>query len=281
MEIGKYNVLKVNRRTDNGLYLLDEQTGEEVLLPNKFVSDKMEEGTRGKAFVYRDSEDRPVATTQKPLVTAYEAAYLTVKEQSPIGAFLDWGLDKDLLLPFSEQKSSINPGARVLVFVYVDRANGRIVATENLNKFINNKEVNLQKDQEVSMMVADKNQIGYRVIIENRNWGMIYDNEIFTPVKSGDYLTGFIKKLREDGKIDVALQKQGIVVADDVREVILQKLRDNNGQLNLSDHSTPDEIYAALGISKKNFKKAIGMLYKEKKIQIGEGDIRLAKSNKG
>lgn len=274
MEIGKYNVLKVNRRTDNGLYLLDETSGEEVLLPNKFVNDKMVEGTKGKVFVYKDSEDRPVATKQIPLVITDEAAYLTIKEVSPIGAFLDWGLDKDLLLPFSEQKNSLAAGGKVLVYVYLDRATNRIVATENLNKFIKNREVQLKKDDEVDLLIGPKVDKGYKVIINNMHWGMIYDNEIFNPVQSGQHVKGFVKKLREDGKIDIALQKQGLVVADDAREIILEKLQAAGGKLELSDSSTPEEIYAALGISKKNFKKAIGMLYKEKKITIGEKDIR-------
>lgn len=276
MEIGKYNVLKVNRRTDNGLYLLDETSGEEVLLPNKFVNDKMVEGTKGKVFVYKDSEDRPVATKQIPLVITDEAAYLTIKEVSPIGAFLDWGLDKDLLLPFSEQKNSLTAGGKVLVYVYLDRATDRIVATENLNKFVKNREVQLKKDDEVDLLIGPKVDKGYKVIINNRHWGMVYDNEIFNPVQSGQHVKGFVKKLREDGKIDIALQKQGLVVADDARELILEKLQAAGGKLELSDSSTPEEIYATLGISKKNFKKAIGMLYKEKKITIGEKDIRTA-----
>ncbi len=280
MEIGKYNVLKVNRRTDNGLYLLDEASGEEVLLPNKFVNDKMVEGTKGKVFVYKDSEDRPVATKQIPLVITDEAAYLTIKEVSPIGAFLDWGLDKDLLLPFSEQKNSLTAGGKVLVYVYLDRATNRIVATENLNKFIKNREVQLKKDDEVNLLIGPKVDKGYKVIINNMHWGMIYDNEIFNPVQSGQHVKGFVKKLREDGKVDIALQKQGLVVADDARELILEKLHAAGGKLELSDSSTPEEIYAALGISKKNFKKAIGMLYKEKKIAIGENDIS-ALRNKG
>lgn len=275
MEIGKYNILKVNRRTDNGIYLLDEQNGQEVLLPNKFVNDKMVEGTWGKVFVYRDSEDRIVATKQIPLAIVGEVAYLTVKEVSPIGAFLDWGLDKDLLLPFSEQNVEAKAGDKVFVYVYLDRANQRIVASEDIGKFIRNIDVQVKVGDEVDLLVGPKHDRGYRVIINQMYRGILYDNEIFKPIASGERVKGYIKKLRDDGKIDVALQKQGIIVADDARELILEKLKQNGGKLPLSDSSSPEEIYAALGLSKKNFKKAIGMLYKEKKIEIGENFIKL------
>lgn len=276
MEVGKYNVLKVNRRTDNGIYLIDE-VGEEVLLPNKFVNDKMVEGTLGRVFVYTDSEDRNVATTQKPKAVIDEAVYLEVKQVTPIGAFLDWGLDKDLLLPFSEQKQRAQVGEKVLVYVYLDRATNRIVATANLNKFIKNREIKFYPNTEVDIMICDETDTGIKVIVNGKHWGILYRNEIFGEVEKGAHMKAFVKKVREDMKIDVALQKQGLVAAQDFSKLILEKLAANKGVLNLTDGSTAEEIHAALGISKKNFKKAVGMLYKQKKILLKDNRIELKK----
>jgi len=276
MEVGKYNVLKVKRRTDNGIYLVDE-AGEEVLLPNKFVNDKMVEGTLGRVFVYTDSEDRNVATTQKPKAVIDEAVYLEVKQVTPIGAFLDWGLDKDLLLPFSEQKQRAQVGEKVLVYVYLDRATNRIVATANLNKFIKNREIKFYPNTEVDIMVCDETDTGIKVIVNGKHWGILYRNEIFGEVEKGLHMKAFVKKVREDMKIDVALQKQGLVAAQDFSKLILEKLAANKGVLNLTDDSTAEEIHAALGINKKNFKKAVGMLYKQKKILLKDNRIELRK----
>lgn len=275
MEIGQFNILTVKRRAPNGVYLGEDGSEQEVLLPKKFVNDKMVEGTKGRVFIYADSEDRPIATTQKPYAVAGEVACLAVKDVTPIGAFLDWGLDKDLFLPFAEQKGTLVPGQKWAVYVYVDRANGRIVATQNLHKFIKNREVDLKEHQEVEIVVVEETPIGFKVVINNKHWGMFYKNETFETVAVGDKRTAWIKRFREEGKIDVALQKQGLAAAGDAREVILEKLRASNGKLMLSDKSSPEEIYAQLNLSKKNFKKAIGMLYKEMKIVIEPDYIRL------
>ncbi|MCW5907131.1 MAG: RNA-binding protein [Chitinophagales bacterium] len=276
MFIGKYNILQVKRQTDNGIYLTDE-AGNEVLLPKKFVTDKMKEGTLGKVFVYTDSEDRPVATTQQPKVTVDEVAYLTVKQATNTGAFLDWGLDKDLLLPFSEQKKHVEAGEMVLVYAYLDKATNRVVATANLNKFIKNRDVKFYPNTEVEIFVCDETEAGFKVIVNGKHWGMLYRNEIFGKVTQGERMKAFVKKVRDDSKIDVALQKQGLTAAQDFTQLILTKLAECGGKLALSDDSTPEEIYAALGISKKNFKKATGMLYKQKKILLENGRILLKK----
>ncbi len=275
MEIGQYNVLTVKRREPNGVYLSEDGSDKEVLLPKKFVNDKMVEGTKGRVFLYADSEDRLIATTQKPLAVAGEVACLVVKDVTPIGAFLDWGLDKDLFLPFAEQKGTLVSGQKWAVYVYVDRANGRIVATQNLQKFIKNREVNLKEHDEVEIVVVEETEVGFKVVINNRHWGMFYKNETFEPVQVGDKRIAYVKRFREDGKIDVALQKQGLAAAGDARELILDKLRAGDGKLMLSDKSSPEEIYALLQLSKKNFKKAIGMLYKEQKIVIEPDHIHL------
>ncbi len=277
LNFGKYNTLTISRRTDNGFYLIDnnERVQEEVLLPKKFITPEMSEGQGLIVFVYKDSEDRPVATTQTPKAIVNEAAYLLVKEVTGLGAFLDWGLDKDLFLPFREQAEHVVAGRHYLVYVYFDYASKRIAATTNINKFIKNRDIKLKPNEEVDLLITYENEVGVRVIINQKHWGILFKNEIFGTIEKGSHIRGFIKKIREDGKIDVALQKQGIDAAKDIKEVLLQKLKENKGKLNLSDNSPPEQIYQTLGISKKNFKKAAGMLYKEGKIELGEGNIRL------
>ncbi|HWB62772.1 MAG TPA: S1-like domain-containing RNA-binding protein [Chitinophagales bacterium] len=278
LQFGQYNKLQISRKTDNGFYLSEtegEGVLEEVLLPNKFITAEMKEGQTLHVFVYKDSEDRPVATTQIPKAIVGEAEYLTVKQLTSIGAFLDWGLDKDLLLPFREQSGNLREGEKCLVFVYFDFASKRIAATNNLNKFIKNREVTLKTNDEVSLLICDETEIGFKVIINNKHWGMLYKNEIFGKVTTGELAKGFIKKLREDGKIDVALQKQGIKAAKDTKDVLLEKLKENGGVLQVSDSSGPEVIYQLLGISKKNFKKAAGMLLKAGLINIGDDRITL------
>jgi predicted RNA-binding protein (virulence factor B family) len=278
LQFGKYNTLQVSRKTDNGFYLCEtggEGVLEEVLLPNKFVTPQMKEGQVLTVFVYKDSEDRPIATTQTPKALVNEAAYLNVKDVTRVGAFLDWGLDKDLFLPFREQSEPVQVGYTVLVYVYFDFTSKRVVATANLNKFIKNREVELAPNQEVDIMVCYENEIGIRVIINQKHWGILFKNEVFTKLEKGTHLKAYIKKIREDGKIDVSLQKQGVQGAKDVKAVLLQKLKENNGKLLLSDNTPPEQIHAVLGISKKNFKKAVGMLYKEGKIELFDNHIQL------
>ena len=248
---------------------------EEVLLPKKFAIPGMKEGKEVTVFVYKDSEDRPVATTQTPLVTVGQAAYLTVKQQTSVGAFLDWGLDKDLFLPFREQSEPVVVGEKYLIWVYFDFASKRIVATSNINKFIKNREVDLKPNEEVDLMICYDNEVGTRVIINQKHWGILFKNEVFQKLEKGEHVKGFVKKVREDGKIDVALQKQGLDAAKDIKEILLQKLKENGGSIKLNDDSPPEMVHEILGISKKNFKKAVGMLYKEAKIELTDNYIKL------
>ncbi len=278
LNIGQYNTLQILRRTENGFYLTEtegEEVKEEVLLPNKYIMPEMKEGDNVKVFVYKDSEDRPVATTQTPLAQVGEAAYLLVKEINNIGAFLDWGLEKDLFLPFREQAERVEPRRYYLVYVFLDYASKRIAATTNLNKFIKNKDVELKQNDEVDLLITYENEVGIRVIINQKHWGILFKNEIFKPVEKGTHVKGYVKKVREDGKIDVALQKQGIAAAKDVTDILLEKLKEHKGFLSLSDVTPPEVIHEVLGISKKNFKKAVGILYKEGKIELKENLIRL------
>ncbi|MDB5283482.1 MAG: hypothetical protein JWO06_2557 [Bacteroidota bacterium] len=278
LQYGKYNTLVITRRTDNGFYLAEpagEEVVEEILMPKKFITPEMKEGDSLTVFVYKDSEDRPVATTQTPKAIVGEAAYLTVKEMTNIGAFLDWGLDKDLFLPFREQSEPVEINQTCLVYLYFDFASKRVAATSNINKFIKNREVDLKLNDEVDLMICYENEVGVRVIINQKHWGILFKNEIFTKLEKGTHVKGFVKKIREDGKIDVALQKQGIAGAKDVTEIILQKLKENKGSLKLNDDSPPELIHEMLGISKKSFKKAVGILYKEAKITLTDNYIKL------
>lgn len=283
LQYGKFNRLAITRRTENGFYLAEngDPSMEEVLLPKKYITPEMKEGDEVEVFLYKDSEDRPVATTQTPLAQVGEAAYLLVKDVTRIGAFLDWGLEKDLFLPFREQGERVEADRYYLVYVFFDFASKRIAATTNINKFIKNRDVKLKPNEEVDLLITYENEVGVRVIINNQHWGILFKNEIFSKIEKGTHVKGYVKKIREDGKIDVALQKQGIAAAQDIRSVLLQKLAENDGKLELSDDSSPELIYEVLGISKKNFKKAVGILYKEGAIELHENLITLAKPTKG
>lgn len=276
IEIGQYNSLTIARETEHGLYLANAE-GEEVLLPNKFVTDEIKALKEFRVFVYKDSLDRPVATTQKPKVLIDQTTYLEVKQVTQIGAFLDWGLDKDILLPFSEQDVAPEVGDYVLVYVFLDRATNRVTASANLNKFINNKEIEVNVNDEVKVLVTEATEIGYKCIIENKHWGMLYSNELYgNKVQQGKIIKAFIKKIRIDGKIDLSLQKQGFsTISKDIRQIVLEAIKYNGGNLPLHDASPPEQIYSMLKMSKKNFKKAVGMLYKEKLIELRTRSIVL------
>jgi hypothetical protein len=276
IEIGQYNSLTIARETEHGLYLANAE-GEEVLLPNKFVTDEIKALKELRVFVYKDSLDRPVATTQKPKVLIDQTTYLEVKQVTQIGAFLDWGLDKDILLPFSEQDVAPEVGNYVLVYVFLDRATNRVTASANLNKFINNKEIEVNVNDEVKVLVTEATEIGYKCIIENKHWGMLYSNELYgNKVQQGKIIKAFIKKIRIDGKIDLSLQKQGFsTISKDIRQIVLEAIKYNGGNLPLHDASPPEQIYSMLKMSKKNFKKAVGMLYKEKLIELRTRSIVL------
>jgi uncharacterized protein len=278
MEIGKYAVMEVKRFVDFGLYLETEDGQTEVLLPRKYVPDGTKAGDFLDVFIYKDSEDRPVATTLKPYATVGEVAWLKATSVDNIGAFLDWGLAKDILVPFREQKMKMEEGRYYLVYIYVDEVSGRVAASAKLEKFIKNDELDVQPGEEVNLIVGDESPVGIEVIINNKHWGMLYKNEVFRQLHKGHKLNGFIKKIREDNKIDVSLQKQGYDEVEDASEKIKNALSANDGFLPLTDKSNPEEIAAKLQMSKKVFKKAIGALYKQREIALEENGIRLAGS---
>lgn len=273
-KIGKYNVLKAVRRTDNGMYLDGEDLGE-ILLPKKFVPEELKPEGEIEVFIYKDSEDRLVATTKKPIAIVDEFALMRVVSISTAGAFLDWGLEKDLMVPYREQKRKMEVGRSYVVAVYLDTQSNRIAASAKLDYFLDNLPAEYEENQEVDLIIWQKTELGYKVIINNSHSGIIYNNEIFQEVNIGDNLKGYIKKLRNDEKIDVTLSKPGYEKVGGLAEQILDAIKASNGFLPLNDKSDPELIQKQFGISKKNFKKAIGSLYKEKLIEICDEGIKL------
>ncbi|NRB50450.1 MAG: GntR family transcriptional regulator [Saprospiraceae bacterium] len=276
IQLGQYNSLKAVRSTRHGMYLADEE-GREVLLPRKYVPKDISEEQVLEVFVFNDSEDRPTATTLAPKILLHQVAYLQVKQVNKFGAFLDWGLDKDLLVPFREQRSEMQKGKSYLVYLYEDEESQRLVATSKWYRFINNEDLTVEQDQEVDLIVANSTNLGVNVIINHKHVGLVYKNEIFRRLRPGDHIKGFVKLIRPDNKIDIRLQREGYAHVEPNAEKILQILQINDGFLGLHDGSSPDDIRAQLEMSKKTFKKAIGALYKKKLIEIKAKGIYLVK----
>ena len=274
VEIGKFNTLIVVKIVDFGVYLDGGERGE-ILMPKEYVPDKCYPDDDVRAFVYFDSEDRIVATTENPYVQVGEFAFLKVVAVSSVGAFLDWGLRKDLLVPFREQRDRMVEGKSYLVYAYADKSSDRIVATTKIEKYLDQVFPEYERNQEVDLLIARKTDLGYAVIINNAHWGLIYDNEIFQPVKIGQRMKGYIKRVREDEKIDVSLQSVGYAKIEGLAGEVLAKLEDYGGVLDLSDKSDPEEIYRVFGCSKKNYKKALGTLLKQGLITIGDNEVRM------
>ncbi|MEN8115366.1 MAG: S1-like domain-containing RNA-binding protein [Bacteroidota bacterium] len=276
VEIGKINSLKVVRETANGLYLDGEEHGE-MLMPQKFVTDEVREAGEAAVFVYTDSEDRLVATTEEPFAMVGDFVLLTVKATSKFGAFLDWGLPKDLLVPYREQKSKMAVGNSYLVYVYLDLLSNRIAASAKLHKYLDNTPPEYKTGEEVVLIISDETDLGYKAIINGEHSGMLYRNQIYKELQVGLKTKGYISKIREDDKIDLLLEKPGYEKVDAISQKILDELKENRGFMAVSDKSSPEMIKAMFGISKKNFKKAIGGLYKKRLIDFDSDGIRLKK----
>ena len=275
LKTGEKQVLRIGRFTSHGAYLTDEE-GNEVLLPNRYLTPDLKEGTDAEVFIYTDSEDRPVASTDMPYVMQGEVALLQVVDTTSAGAFLDWGLPKDLFLPLSNQKRKLRAGDFCLVTIYTDKLTGRIVATTRLNALVSNEEIVVAPKEKVDIIVAERNGLGYRVIINNRNWGMIYDNQIFiSDIRIGDILTGYIARITTDRRIDVLLQPIGGEQMQDAASDLLALLKEQGGSLPIGDKSSPDEVYRIAQMSKKMFKKGIGKLWKEGTIEMSDFEIKL------
>jgi predicted RNA-binding protein (virulence factor B family) len=272
--IGKYNTLTIARSTDFGLFLEDVQ-GDEVLLPNRYVTDDMQIDDSITVFVYNDSEDRPVATTEKPYLVRNEFAYLRCVDVNSKGAFLDWGLSKDLFVPFREQPFPLREGESYIVYLYLDRTTDRLLASCKINKYLDNERLTVAEGDEVDLLIWERTELGFNVIVNQYHKGLVYHNEIFKNISVGDQVKGFVKKIRPENRLDISLEKVGVERFDPLNERILTALRDNHGFLPLHDDSTPEEISKSLEMSKRNFKKSIGNLLKKGKIQFEENGIRL------
>ena len=273
-QIGKINKLRVIKEMDFGVYLDADELGE-ILLPQKYVPKDYEKDGMVEVFVYLDSEDRLIATTEKPHAMVNEFAFLKVAAVNKFGAFLDWGLPKDLLVPFREQKQKMEEGKSYVVFIYLDEESQRIAASAKLDKFLDLKPIEYIEGEEVDLLICDKTDIGYKAIIEGKHWGILYDNEVFQKLERGQQINGYIKKIREDNKIDLSLQKTGYNIVDEISEKILAKLKEQDGFIPVTDKSPPEVISDIFGISKKTFKKSIGALYKKRLIILENDGIKL------
>ena len=273
LKIGEYHTLKIDRETKVGLFLVNET--DDVLLPNKYVPNDFTIGDDITVFVYLDHEERPVATTIKPLISLNSFAVLKVNYINKFGAFLNWGMEKDLFVPFKEQARPMEKDKRYIVTMYLDKQTGRLAASSKINQFLDKEPLDVEVGQEVDLMVSHITEIGINVIINGKFRGLAYQNEVFETVSPGYKTKGYIKTIRPDGKIDVSFQKQGFEAIDDSSQQVLEALKQNDGVLRLNDNSHPEEIKSVLKMSKKTFKKAIGSLYKQKLIDINNEGIQL------
>ncbi|WP_104023892.1 CvfB family protein [Vibrio hyugaensis] len=276
IKIGQINSLEVTKTADFGVFLDGDDYGS-VMLPNKYVPEGTNIGDHIDVFLYFDSESQLAATIDKPIAQVGEWGLMQVEGVSSTGAFVNWGIkEKDLLIPFSEQRARFTAGQNILVYVYTDKASGRIVGTTKFNKWLDKTPANYEVNEEVNLIIAERSQLGYKAIVNGEHWGMIFPSDVFGKLFIGKKLKGYIKQIREDGKIDLALQKVGVAKMDDLSSKILELLEKKGGFLPLNDKSTPDAIFAAFRTSKGTFKKTIGGLYKQGKLVIEKDGIRLA-----
>lgn len=274
IEIGKTNSLKIVKEVDFGIYLDGEDMGE-ILLPLRYLPETYEIDDMMDVFIYLDSEDRIIATTEVPYAEAGCFALLKVVDVNQIGAFLDWGLTKDLFVPFREQREKMVKGNSYVVFIYIDSSN-RIAASSNLDRFVDLETSSFEDNQEVSLLIFEQTDIGYKAIINNSHLGVLYTNEIFQKIYIGQKTKGFIKKVRDDGKVDLCLERPGPAKVNDLSREIFELLKKQGGLLSVTDKSPPEEIYNLFGVSKKTYKKAIGSLYKKRMITIAKNGIKLS-----
>lgn len=272
--IGKYNTLPVVAINDNGAYLNADDLGE-ILLPNRFVPENCQIDQKIKVFIYLDTADRIIATTEKPLAEVDQFISLKVVQVNKMGAFLDWGLPKDLLVPYNQQHSKMEVGKYYLVRIFLDLKTNRLVASSKLDKFIDIWPAEYQRWDKVKLTIGSKTDLGFKAIINDMHWGLLYDNEIFKPLRIGKKITGYIKQVREDGRIDLSLTRPGEGKVKDFSDKLLAHIAEHNGFSPLHDKSDPELIKRTLGVSKKTFKATVGNLLKKGKITIEANGIRL------
>jgi predicted RNA-binding protein (virulence factor B family) len=276
MILGDYNDLPILRYTSVGVYLGDEDG--DVLLPQKFVKEDWEEGTIISVFLYRDSEDRLIATTLHPKVTVDRYGYLKVNQVNTFGAFLDWGIEKDLMVPYREQRYKLVEGEEVLVYLYRDEFTDRLVATTKFKKFLQTDTSIVQLNVPVDIIIDDETDLGIKVIVDDKFSGLIYHQDFNKRLLKGEITTGYVYNIREDGKLDVRLESEGYGKIEPLSEELFDIIQRRGGVLHLHDKSSPDEIKRQVGMSKKNFKKALGNLYKQKWVNIEDDSIHSLKA---
>ncbi len=277
IELGKFNTLEVVKQVDFGMYLDGGEEGE-ILLPTRYVPEGCEVGDWLTVFLYLDMDERMIATTLTPLAQVGEFACLEVAWINQYGAFLNWGLMKDLFVPFGEQKMKMQVGRSYVVYVYLDEDSYRIVASAKVDRYLSKEPVEYTPGEEVDILIWQKTDLGFKAIIDNRYGGLLYDGEIFQPLHTGSRLKAFVKQVREDGKIDLMLQKPGFEKVDDFSKTLLEYIREHGGRISITDKSAAEEIYDVFGVSKKTFKKGVGDLYKRRLIVLDDEGISLAHS---
>jgi predicted RNA-binding protein (virulence factor B family) len=275
-EIGQILELEALKDTPQGVYLITDD-GNEILLPNKYVPADIAMGDMVEVFVYTDSEDRPIATTLEPKVKLNQCAFLKAVDVNDYGAFFDWGMEKDLLVPFSEQFLRVTAGKRYLIYLYKDEKTNRMVGTTKMGRFIRLNELTLKTGDQVDLLVSGETEIGYKVIVNNQHYGMVFKNEIFKPIEIGEKLKGYLQRVRTDNKLDITLNSSNLSEVEVLANKIFERLLKEDGKLNFSDKSTPEVIYKEFQVSKKAFRRATGMLYKERKILITPEEITIVK----
>lgn len=276
IELGKFNTLEVVKEVDFGLYLDGDEEGE-ILLPNRYVPDDCKVGDWLRVFLYLDIDERLIATTLTPLVQMDEFACLEVAWVNEFGAFLNWGLMKDLFVPFSEQKMKMIVGRSYVVYAHLDEESYRIVASAKVDRYLSKEIATYAPGDEVNILIWQKTDLGFKAIIENQYSGLLYDGEVFQPLRTGDVLKAFVKQVREDGKIDLMLQKPGFEKIDDFARTLLDYIQEHDGRVELTDKSPAEDIYDTFSVSKKTFKKAVGDLYRKRLVVLQEDAIVLAR----
>jgi predicted RNA-binding protein (virulence factor B family) len=270
---GQHQELIILRSTSVGLFLGDGEEGE-VLLPNKYCPPHFDQGETLRVFVYRDSEDRQIATTLEPKIHIGEFASLRVNQVSMLGAFMEWGVEKDLLVPFREQQKKLEEGRWYVTYMALDEQTDRLYGSTRIERHLDNSVLTVAEGDEVELLVFGRSDLGWSVIVNGKHQGLVHANEVFRPISTGDRITGFIKTVRPDNKLDITLQAIGYTHYNDVNvELLAKRLQQHEGFLPLTDKSSPEEIYRLFGISKKAFKKALGALYKDRKVRIEEQGI--------
>ncbi len=274
--IGERIELEASKVTPQGVYLVTTE-GREILLPNKYVPEDIQMGDMVDVFIYTDSEDRIIATTLEPKIKLNSLAFLKAIDVNSFGAFFDWGMEKDLLVPFAEQANPVRGGVGYLVYLYKDEVTNRLVGSTKIGKYIKKNKLSVKSGDRVDLLVSGETEIGYKVIVNNKHYGMVFKNEVYKDIKLGDKLSGNVQRIRKDNKLDITLNSSSLNDVETLANKIFERLLKEKGQINISDKSAPEIIYKEFQVSKKAFRRAVGLLYSERKITITPENITLVK----